>query len=292
MTEPRWRRFEELVARVQRELSPQAEVKHNEMIRGRKTGELRQVDIAIRMQVGQFPLLIAMDCKDLGRPATVTHVEAFAGLLDDIGANKGALVASNGFSAAAKKRAAEAGIDLYRLVDAEDHDWRTYATIPILFHDLTPVGFRATFHFRSPPESGLPAGDPLRSELLDANGASVGSPIDLLRELWRAGKVTESPGHFEDVPLSSQQLFIRHRGKLYAVQVLGELWVEEHSFFGNIPLSKISGFKDEIAGGVVTRGFTTETLNFEELKTRFRKLKENDRLSVRPLLELKIRTMI
>lgn len=292
MTEPRWRRFEKLVARVQRELSPQAQVTHNEMIRGRKTGEMRQVDVAIRTKVGQFPLLIAVDCKDLSRPAIVTHVEAFAGLLDDIGANKGALVASNGFSAAAKKRATEAGIDLYRLVDAEDHDWRAYVTIPILFHDLILVGFQATLQFRSEPEPGFKADDPQAIELLDANGHSVGSPLDLLRELWKDGGVTDSPGHFENLTLSSRQLFIRHRGKLYALDVLGDLRVEERSYFGNVPLSKISGFQDEVTGGVMTRGFTTELLNFQELKAQFQQVKDEDRLAVSPSLELKIQTMI
>jgi len=292
MTEPQWRRFEKLVARVQRELSPQAQVTHNERIRGRKTGELRQVDVTIRTNAGQFPLLVAMDCKDLGRPATVTHVEAFAGLLDDIGANKGALVASNGFSAAAKRRAMEAGIDLYRLVDAEDHDWRAYVTMPILLHDLIPVGFQATLQFRGEPPPGHQFEDPQAIELLDANGRSVGSPFDLVQELWKANEVTDSAGHFDDLQLSQEQLFVRHRGKLYPVEVLGDLWVERHSYFGNVPLSRISGFQNEVTGGVLTRGFTTDLLNFQELKAQFRQVTDEDSLAVSPALEIEIQTML
>ena len=292
MTDPKWRRFEKLVARVQQSLSPQAKVTHNEMIRGRKTGELRQVDVTVRTTAGQFPLLIAIDCKDLSRPATVTHVEAFAGLLDDIGANKGALVASNGFSAAAKRRATESGIDLYRLVDAEDHDWRAYVTMPILFHDLVPVGFQATLQFRREPPPGFQVEDPQAIELLDANGRSVGSPLDLVRELWKADKVTDSPGHIEDLQLSEEQLLVRHRGKLYPVQVFGDLWVERHSYFGNVPLSKISGLQNEVTGGIWTRGFTTDLLNFQELKAQFREVTDEDSLAVSPALEIEIRTML
>lgn len=110
MADRKSERFEKLVARIQAGLSPAAQVKHNERIKGRKSGSLRQVDVTVRQQVGQFPLLIAIECKDLSRPADVKHVEAFGGLLDDIGAHKGSMVSARGFSATAKKRAAEAGI--------------------------------------------------------------------------------------------------------------------------------------------------------------------------------------
>lgn len=292
MTEPKWRRFEKLVASVQSELSPGAQVTHNEWIRGKKTDELRQVDVTVRTQVGQYPLLIAMDCKDLRRPATVNHVEAFAGLLEDVGANKGALVASNGFSAAAKKRAKEAGIDLFRLVDAEDHDWRAYVTIPILFHDLVPVEFQAILQFRGVPEPGFQAEDPQNIELLDKDGRLVGSPLDLLRELWNQGGVTDSPGYFENLSLSSSQLFVRHRGKIHAVVVLGTVRVEEDSYFGSVPLSKISGFQNELTGGVFTCGLKTAPMNFQQLKDEFRKLGEEERLAVSPVLEIKVQTAL
>lgn len=293
MTEPRSVRFEKLVARIQHDLSPGAQVRHNERIRGHKTRVLRQIDVTVRTQVGQFPLLIAFECKDLSRPANVNHVEAFAGLLEDIGANKGVLVSARGFTKAAKRRSAEAGIDVYRLVDAEDHDWKTYATIPILFHDNILVKSYFTLHFSCPPESGFEADDFEKVEIYDFDGKSLGSPLDILRGCWNDGGVFDSPGHFKEVPLLQDiALFIRHRRKLYAVKLRAEAWVEQRSYFGRVPLDRISGFRNEISGGVITRSFQTAYLNFKELEKTFQLIDQPSKLAVRPVLEICIQTAI
>src|SRR5262249_8639118 len=97
---PKWKRFENLVAEIQRALAPGAAISQNERIRGKNTGALREIDIVVRQSVGQFGILIIVDCKDHGNPLDVKDVEAFAGLAEDVGANKGAMVAANGFSAA------------------------------------------------------------------------------------------------------------------------------------------------------------------------------------------------
>lgn len=50
-----WRRFEKLVARIERVLAPKgAIVKSPDKIEDILTGSLREVDASIRMKVGQF----------------------------------------------------------------------------------------------------------------------------------------------------------------------------------------------------------------------------------------------
>ena len=48
-------------------------------------------------------MLIAIECKDYKVPVNVKDVEQFVGLIKDIGANKGVMVAANGFSGTAKR---------------------------------------------------------------------------------------------------------------------------------------------------------------------------------------------
>ena len=48
---PKWKKFEELVAKVQREVSPEAIVTLNDKIRGKITRTVRQVDISINISV-------------------------------------------------------------------------------------------------------------------------------------------------------------------------------------------------------------------------------------------------
>ena len=75
--EPKWRRFEKLVAKVQRELAPNALVKHDDKIMGHDSGKLRQIDVTVKQKVGQYNMLIAIDCKDYQVPVDVKDVEGF-----------------------------------------------------------------------------------------------------------------------------------------------------------------------------------------------------------------------
>src|SRR5260370_18191826 len=117
MEQPKWKKFEELVARIQKELAGDAVVIPNDKITGKRTGIPRQVDVSIRKSVGQFELLIVLDCKDHGRPLDVKDVEEFMGLAQDVAAHKPGMVAAKGFSDTAKKRAQDPAIELYRPAD-------------------------------------------------------------------------------------------------------------------------------------------------------------------------------
>lgn len=48
---PKWKRFEEFVASIQKSLTPQAKVTHDELIKG-KSGVERQVDVSVKYNLG------------------------------------------------------------------------------------------------------------------------------------------------------------------------------------------------------------------------------------------------
>ena len=52
--DPKWKRFEALVAKVQSSFSPDAEVTLNEKVKGRISGVRRELDIVVRRSIGQF----------------------------------------------------------------------------------------------------------------------------------------------------------------------------------------------------------------------------------------------
>jgi hypothetical protein len=111
----KWQRFEDLAAHIQRSLAaPDAKVEQDVRIVGKDSGVERQVDIALRIRAAQYDLLVVVDCKDYKRKLHVKDVEAFVGLVKDVGANKGAMIAARGFKAAAKNLARRAGLDLTR----------------------------------------------------------------------------------------------------------------------------------------------------------------------------------
>src|SRR5438477_7677989 len=113
-SQTRWKRFEDLAAHIQRSLAPGATIEQNIRVLGQRSKVFREIDISIRTRVGQYELFIAIDCKDYRRNINVKDVEEFIGLIKDIGAKKGAMIVAWGFTEAAKNRARDAGVDLYR----------------------------------------------------------------------------------------------------------------------------------------------------------------------------------
>lgn len=77
-------------------------------VRGRYSGALRQIDVAIYLRGDSHPRFVVDAKRKLTRRATVEVVDQFVGMLDDLGVNGGALVCPHGWTASAAKRA-EAG---------------------------------------------------------------------------------------------------------------------------------------------------------------------------------------
>jgi Restriction endonuclease len=126
------RELELLVAKIQKQLAPNAEVLHNVRLDGRLSRTKRQIDVLVRERIGQYEIQIIIDCKDHNRPVDVKGVEEFDGLFRDVGAQKGVLVCPNGFTETAKVRAEGLQIDLYSPFDTDAHKWQIRATIPAL----------------------------------------------------------------------------------------------------------------------------------------------------------------
>lgn len=124
--DPRWKRFEKLVARMYSTLSPNVRVDHYDRIMGRNSGIQRQIDVSLRTSVPGSDLLVIVQCRDYSRALDVNEVGEFASVVADVRASKGVMVAQNGFSTAAMRLATALGIDLLTLVDAENKLWSEY----------------------------------------------------------------------------------------------------------------------------------------------------------------------
>jgi hypothetical protein len=122
------RELEILVAKIQGKLAPDAQVIHDVKLMGRHSKRERQIDVLVRKKIGQYEMLIVLDCKDYSRPVDVKGIEEFHGLLTDVGAHRGALVSPRGFTETAKTRAAGLQLDLFSPIDTEPHKWQARVT--------------------------------------------------------------------------------------------------------------------------------------------------------------------
>jgi len=276
---PKWRRFENLVADLQRSLSPDAVVTQNERVRG-KTGALRELDITIRQRVAQFDILVVIDCKDYQAAVNVKNVEAFAGLLDDVGANKGAIVASNGFTSTAKTLARMKGVDLFRLVDTHTLEWCSYVTVPALVRDLR-LRWRAVFEGRIPLHSlNLNQDTPLFAE----DGSASGNVREQVMNLWKYGGIPEEPGEGSIRPAADERLFIKDGERLVRIGVRIDTHVWYDWYLGEIALTTVRGFVNEFDGSFKANQFETEWLHFADIKKKWQKIDSPENLAIRPMI--------
>jgi hypothetical protein len=157
---PEWLKFEQLVANIEKTLCPLgAEVRMSEEIPDRDTGQPRQVDATIRMQVGSTSVLIGVECRKRKAASDVRWIEEVASKRKSIGAAMMIAVSDSGFTGPAKVKAAALGVQL-RVIHwlTADEIRRTTDTLKLTF---THFQYRMTFtrweFFEQKPEDALDA---------------------------------------------------------------------------------------------------------------------------------------
>lgn len=158
--DPDWQRYERLVACLIRDqLSTGLCVTPNAKVNGLISRRSRQLDVLIdaRHETDNSRRII-VDAKRRKRKIDVTHVEAFRGLMGDVGATHGYLVCPMGHTEAAERRAQEAVtlclLPLDRLQDFDPSSWPKcqrpgcdrgrvfWDGFPEISLDLVPLGDR------------------------------------------------------------------------------------------------------------------------------------------------------
>jgi len=126
---PGWEVYERLVARmIADQLETDLCVTPNAHIVGRITGVRRQIDVLVdtRHDTDNSRRVI-VDAKKRSRKIDVKDVEAFRGMMEDVGATHGYLVSPSGQTKAAEKRAqASVSIRIVPLDRLEDFDPSTW----------------------------------------------------------------------------------------------------------------------------------------------------------------------
>jgi Restriction endonuclease len=285
---PDWKKFEELAAAIQRELAADAIVTENAKLVG-KSGTSRQVDILIEEQAGQFKLRIAIDCKDYKERVDVKEVEAFIGLIEDIGAHKGAMIAANGFTETAKSRALGAGLDLFRLVDTASHKWRSYVSIPAVLSD-----FQISYYSFSISGKGRSSFD-LRQDfrympILRSDGSLIDYACNLVAARWEDETIPVAVGEYRDLPLVDQPTFFQGPDFRFEATIRLNADVRELIYFGHLPVD-IRGFKSELEDVTHFKSMTTAPINFDRASREWQKIDSIDQLAVKPVFRLTVKSV-
>jgi restriction endonuclease len=287
MADAAWAEFEKLAYEIQRDLAGSAQVRLRDTIQGLDSGIPRQIDIAIRQQVGPHAVLIIVDCKDHRAPLDVNVVGEFATVVRDVRANKGALIASRGFTEAAVTLARTLGIDTFNLVDTGHARWRAYVSFPALLRRLYITS--ATFQFIgvAPGDTVFPAGDPTLWEIYTEDQTGLVLVRDILARKWNAHQLPEVVGR-HGVLLADNARLGKADGE-NRVRVLAEIDIAEAYYFGPWSI-QTRGLQNVQTGGLVTSEIRTDALSPYEIEQGraegWRQIDNPTTLAVRPVIVL------
>ncbi|MFP3798695.1 restriction endonuclease [Paraburkholderia sp. SIMBA_027] len=281
-----WLDLEHLVARIQQNLAPAAKVEHNVKIKGRNSEVDRQVDVLVTQNIGQYPMTIAIDCKDYKKPVDVKGVEEFAGMVNDIGANKGVLVCPAGFTETAKTVAKKLQMELYRPVDTGDHKWRTRPTIPAVCEYV-----RTTMAFQISTVAAKPfriTASPAYQEAFDENGQSLGTALDTALRKWNNAEYPTTAGKHDELAIFPGNVQVDNGfGEHIQVTLSVFLDVRVDRYFGQLEIERVSGFLDEQTGLTHTNSFSVGALEPEEIEARWTKLQDEQEPPIKPVISLR-----
>jgi hypothetical protein len=120
------RRLEKIVANIERLLGEGVVVRERFRIRDAVSETLREFDVVITANDAASKVLVAIECKDHGRPLDQEVIEAFVTKCADSALEQRAMVSGSGFSAGAIKKASHYGILLLELVGEETIGWPSW----------------------------------------------------------------------------------------------------------------------------------------------------------------------
>jgi hypothetical protein len=275
MSVPDWKKLEQLAADIQRQLSPNSKITHNVKIPGQQSGVDRQIDVLIEDRVGQFPVRIAIECKDRSAPVDVNVVGEFHALLQDTKISKGVLVAPRGFTKAALQLAASHDIETYRPIDTDPHKWRCAVSIPTICDCRSArIGLRLSFSLPLPLK--IPY-DPTGILLYDQNDQPTRSIAEVAAQRWDDGKYPVEPGHHEVALCGEDPAKIDNGyGRIVPIDLTALIEVSRRRFFGQTPVAKVKGFEDSQTGAVITNAFEFNLLDPDDVEKNWTEIGESE----------------
>lgn len=140
-----WREYEQAIFEEFKTRYPESEVTRDVHLPGALSGIDRQIDVLIDASVAGEKVRTVIDAKMYNKPIDVKDVEEFLGLMKDVGAHRGLMVTTVGYSPAALTRGhrdiADIELDVMSLAEFKDFQ----APIAIPFSGPNAVIFPAPF---------------------------------------------------------------------------------------------------------------------------------------------------
>lgn len=295
-TTPKWKRFEQLVADIQKDLAPEGfVVTPNDKILGQDTETMRQIDVSIRGNIGQFEMLMILEAKDYNVPVDVPTLEAFMGLAKDVRAQKAGMVSASGFSKATKTAAAKSAIDLYTIIDTDDHEWKKTLSLPAVCDVTELLAYQVQFETWSPGPFSLSAAalmNPRAVVLHDQNRQRLGTIDEFLHKSWWSGDLELEEGSHDGIEIVPNPVFIEDAeiyGRMNPCKLTVTMHVKKTYYHGEVPLKKARGLHNAITGRAnIVVNMTMDDIEFDRIKDEWQPIEDLNSLAVEPIIYMRV----
>lgn len=257
-----WKQLEVIVADIQKQLAPDAEVRHDHRVIG-KSGRRRKLDVTIAQKIGSFPVFIVFDCKRHKRPVQLKDAAAFAMQLEDVNATLGVMVSSSGFDAGAKAIATQKNIVLQGFRNAGETDWKELlgenAWLILTRVDMPHVNVSAIL-----ADSREPATIPFDTPIFDENGEELNTLKEAFWDSWK--QMGEHIGDFSgQVFFEGLPSFINMGKGLVQIQsVTLNAKLTAKKYIANLRMAEGSVIEDQDTAKPVYRSLTSQGFDWAE----------------------------
>lgn len=112
--------------------------------------------------------------------------------------------------------------------------------------------------------------------------------MDAAIHKWNDGLFSDDIGVHEDLTiyLTREVLVDNGYGMNVPVELYAGIMVSRELFYGLFPITRMSGFRDEIRGGVITNAFEVGILSPDEIEREWRRIEHESEAPLRPVMSL------
>ena len=110
-----------------------ARVTKNDRICGYESGLEREIDVSVRLKIGDAELLYVVQCKDWASRTDIKVLGEFSAVMQDVKAAKGFLLCTAGFAKTNHRYALAKGIELLTIEDIQSDRWKAEVQIPLIY---------------------------------------------------------------------------------------------------------------------------------------------------------------
>jgi hypothetical protein len=173
-------------------------------------------------------------------------------------------------------------------VDTDPHKWQARLKMPALC-DFRDARISFGFSGSAPGPFTLPNDFIQTASVTDAEtGDDLGTMYSIACREWNAGRYPIAPGEHKCIPILPKAVTIDNgHGTQMPVELTVGLIVEQHLYYGQFPILRLSGFRDEIKGAdeVITNACEFGLLSPEEIQ-KWRRLGDESEAPVKPVIRL------